>query len=785
VKAQLRYSTTIIGVLFAAFGFASYFLYGPGAPSVAGSLPTGVEMKLTGTVVRPPEEREGYTLVFLRPERDREYPAFTRDGLVRFKILATGAGVHYGDRLTCMTKLRRPEGYRNPGVFDWGEYARLNGEDATASVKPDAVFRTGRSGSAALMRLYDIRQELARLAAKSLPPEEAALYRAMILGDQGEVGQSVRDDFAASGTTHILSVSGSHIALLASLIFLLTRLAFGMLPNGMALRLTLRVDWRKFAAWLALPAAVFYCLLAGSEVATVRALIMLAVFIAAALIDREPDILNTLSASALIALLFDPSALFDISFQLSYGCVLALALADRAWPRVPGAEGDDAAARVRKSARAFYVSAAALICTAPLVAGQFNTFSWVSVPANIVIVPFAGWVLVPLGLVSAVMHILSPSGGLPLAGLNDVILTLFMYAVRAFSAFPSANLHPPAPGNFATLLFYAALLAIIIWKAGPRMKLAGSVAAVAAFSAFCLMPLQRNEGLRVTFFDVGQGDSALVRFPDGRNMLIDGGGVTRGADPGRAAVAPYLWNHGVRKLDYIIVSHPHPDHVSGLYYIVENFKVGQIWDGGTDSLAPEGAYAGLLRIAGAKGIPHYTITSPGEVEIGGARVQILGASHAQAKEAFATENNASLVLRISFGKASFLFPGDIQSEAEEVFAASTLPLASTVMKVPHHGGRSSLCEPFLRRVIPKAAVVSTGVVSRYISPSPEVVDEFKSLGSRLFVTAEDGAVTFGTDGKYLKAWTYEASRPKRARSLADELVNFRLLLGMPAFEQKL
>lgn len=773
-----------VGLLFAAFGFCSYFAYGPGASSVAGSLPMDTESKVTGTVVRPPEEREGYTLAFLEPDRGRPYPSFTRSGLIRLKIIGTGVDVRYGDRLTGTMKLRRPEGYRNPGVFDWGEYARLNGEDATASVKPAAVSVSGRAGSLALRSFYDMRQEVARSASASLAPEDAAIYRAMVLGDQGKVAQPVRDVFSASGTTHILSVSGSHIALFASLIFILVRLATGALPARAAIRFSLRADWRKAASALALPAAAFYCLLAGSEVATVRAFIMLAVFMAAILLDREADILNTLAASALIALVSGPSALFDISFQLSYGCVLAMAVADRAWPRPRAASGGRLAGRTRRQAYALYISAAALVCTAPLVAGQFNTFSWVSIPANIVIVPLAGMVLVPLGLLSAVLHIISPAASLQLAGLNGLAIESFMSVVRAFASMPSANLHPPAPGFIPTVLFYACIAAAVLWKATPRARLAGALAAVLVFSLTGFVHWDVQGRLRVVFFDVGHGDSALVQFPDGKTMLVDAGGMRYGADPGRASIAPYLWNHGIRRLDYVVISHPHPDHFAGLFYLMENFGIGQIWEAGTDTSTggDKPAYRCLIALAKARGIPCYKMCNPGEASIGGASVQILGVSRTggvNANEENEQENNGSLVIRVSYGKASFLFTGDIQPEAEEEFARSGMPLASTVMKVPHHGGKSSLCGPFFGTVSPKAAVISTGVAGRYPTPSPETVEALEAMRARVLITSREGAATFSSDGRTLDISTYESARPRPAHNIAGELGNYLRLLGEP------
>ncbi|HLB25804.1 MAG TPA: ComEC/Rec2 family competence protein, partial [Nitrospirota bacterium] len=304
-------SSRVAGAAFYLAGLFAFFAWGPGAESPVSGLVGKGPVALTGEVVRPPQEKNGYTVAFLRPDGARAFALFRRGGLVRLRVRGERLGIKYGDVLSGTMELEAPAGFRNQGTFDWGAYVRLNGEDAVAYAPPDKIYRLGNRAWPPLARLYSLRQALTRKAKSSMRTEASTLFNAMVLGDQGGVTDSMRDGFSASGTTHILSVSGSHVALLAALIYFMVKWSFSLLPHGAALRLSLHADQKKLAAAVAIPVSIFYCALTGAEVATVRSVVMITVFLAAVLLDRESDLLNTLSISALAVLVLDPSALFD------------------------------------------------------------------------------------------------------------------------------------------------------------------------------------------------------------------------------------------------------------------------------------------------------------------------------------------------------------------------------------------------------------------------------------------------------------------------------------------
>jgi competence protein ComEC len=599
----------------------------------------------------------------------------------------------------------------------------------------------------------------------------------MTLGEEGGLTDEMRDRFMAAGVTHIISISGSHLGMVAILCFGLIRVMLRLLPERHYHRLTLAADPKKIAACLTLPFLLFYTLLAGGQVATVRSLIMLIAALAAILLDRENALIHSLALAALFILVASPQALFDISFQLSFLSVLAIGSVVMLWNELQVPAGSRLT-RIRNSALLLVlVTLSTTLATAPLVAHYFNQVSLVGVISNVVVVPLAGFLVVPLGLFSGILSLLTDT--LPLPALNQLVADRFCDTVTFFSRLPLAQFHPPAPGLFRLLLFalllgsgYVIVRSLLLYRYQPLIsasRVPRSQVTLAAVSGLLLLAstalffMPRRTGA-VQFPDVGQGDCTLITLASGKNILIDSGGTYDDRfDIGRRIVAPYLWNQGIHRIDLVVLSHPHPDHMNGLKYLVRTFVVNEIWTSGLDKDLP--GYAELEGLITGRAIPWRVVSADGPpVVFSDAEVRLLHPApgfRARGRRAYEAENSRSLVVRIALEGKVFLFPGDIGKDAEQDMLLRETDLRCDLVKVPHHGSNSSSSEPFLARARPAIGIVTVGSRNRYHHPSPEVVERYEAAGTRLYRTDLDGALTVTVEHGRLKVRSWKSRMLQR------------------------
>ncbi len=778
-------------------------------------------VRVIGLVDEPPQHAPDRTAVLLAARtvifEDQQLRV---TGRVRLSLRGEVTTLHYGDLLRADLRLHRPRGFLNPGGFDYGGYLTRQGIRATATVQDLSVLtKVADSGNSILKAIYGWRDQIGEAIRASTTGPARALMLAMIIGDTGFITQAIRERFMASGTTHILSISGSHLGMIAVVVFAIVRYSLLALPSGWLLALTRRITPTQAAALVTIPPVVFYTLLSGSQVATVRSLIMILVYLLAVLIQREEDLFNALALAALATLLVHPLALFEISFQLSYLSVLCLALvltrqrqqetppddpvddpAAGDGPRSPtrGVSGggvarygpDSPAARVpgraglldrAKTQLALYgwMTLAAVVGTAPLVAFYFNQVAWVGLLANALVIPLVGLVALPAAFVCSVASLFTLPPRLPLAGLNQALFTTFDWLVQQFARLPLAEFHVPSPPLLGLLACYGALGLLVFSRA---RWLRGVAAVGLALLLLWLAIPGTGRVFQVTFLDVGQGDAALIEFPNGQTMLVDAGGAYEDFDTGRLAVAPYLWDRGIRRLDVAAVSHPQLDHIGGLPYLLKKFRVGEVW---TNGVARDAEVYGRLRAAiREQRLKERVMTRrAAPVTIGACEVVILYPPAVPTGAAAKDFNNQALVLKATCGNHSVLFTGDIERKAERGLVAeadAAARLQSRVIKVPHHGSKGSLDPAFLRAVAPDVAVISVGARNPYGHPTPEALEAYRRLGAQVYRTDMAGAVIVRADGPRLLVATYRdlilQPVPLGRGMLAAELANYRRLL---------
>ena len=527
----------------------------------------------------------------------------------------------------------------------------------------------------------------------ALPPVSAALLAGLLLGDRTSLPRDVDTGFRLAGVYHILAVSGFNVAILAAAVWALCR--FLKIP-------------RSAGAATAIVIVIGFALVVGASPSVLRAVVMAVLVLAALLLERDASVTNSLALAALAILAVRPGDLFDPGFQLSFAATLGIVVAPLPRHVIVGA---------------LAVSAAAQLAVLPVTLTHFNQLSTIGVVANLGVVPLAG-VATVLGLVAVGLSFLSETVGAVVFDAVWPVLLALRWVVALAAQVPGAVVHLPAPGPVAVACYVGGLALLVMpdraASLGRRLVRRGAgVGLVALAVGIAAWPLVRSPDgqLRLIVLDVGQGDAVVIEMPDGRTILVDAGsGGPMRLDAGERVVAPFLWNRGVLSLAGLAVTHDDADHAGGMAAMRRLFRIDEQW---TAASAPsEPRRFGRVIVT----------PLPPTVAPAGRR------------------NDAGLVLRVEIGLASFLLAADIGAAREHELLASGTRLASTVLKVAHHGSRFSTTSEFLRAVRPTAAAISVGTRNAYGHPDPGVLARLAEAGVAVYRTDEDGAVIFETDG---------------------------------------
>ncbi|MBW2038029.1 MAG: DNA internalization-related competence protein ComEC/Rec2 [Deltaproteobacteria bacterium] len=725
-------------------------------------IPEGKKVVLTGTIYRPPQRKGEKIVIYLLVERIYEGNKCTPStGKVRITIRDPALKLRYGYLVRLKAKLYHPRNFRNPGSFDYEGYLRRRGVLVTGYVRGgDQVQILSKKGGNPLLRRFDRwREEIEAFLDENTLPPGRGLLKALLIGERGEIPKEVREAFIDAGAVHILAISGLHLGIIVTLIFLSAQ---GLLK--LSERVLLRYDTRKVAALATFPPLLCYILITGFPISTIRAGIVACCFLVAILLDRYRNPLNTLAFAAFLILLISPTSLWDPSFQLSFSSVLGIILLisplyRRLFPQDPltlltrAKEG-----RLKRGiALSLIASFAAIVVTSPVVAFHFHRLSTMGLVSNSIIIPLVGLGLLPLGLLCLPFIPIFPSLGALLAKLAAELSHGGIRAMELISSLPFASFYLPSPTAWEMVIFYS-FIASLLWlkrSSFRRMAVALILFLVLFDLSYWGLKGYGQKGLQVTFLDVGQGDCALVEFPRGKRMLIDGGGLYGDFDVGEKVVAPFLWEKRILGVDYLVLTHPQPDHYKGLIFVAQHFRVQEFWHNGLLSPAP--AYRQLLQVIKEKRIRMVRAEDGFSRSIGGVWVEVLHPPMGwmpggPRKRGWV--NNNSVVLKISFGDHSLLFTGDIEKEAEARLLKASKGLRAQLIKVPHHGSKTSSTYYFVKEVFPLYAVISLGFRNPFHFPSRRVVRRYKGFGCRVLRTDLDGAIMATSDGKRLEVRSF-------------------------------
>jgi competence protein ComEC len=673
--------------------------------------------------------------------------------------------VRYGDLLELRGTLATPPTFAD---FDYREYLARQGVHVVMSFPRVTLLAEGL-GSQWLAQVYALRHRLAHGLQQSLPEPQSSLSQALLLGLRAELPSDVQEAFIATGTSHLLAVSGQNVAVLLGVVLLASTVILG--GGRWALLVPLGATW-------------LYAFLSGMAPPVARAAIMGSLYLGGQFAGRQSMALPALAAAAAVMVGLEPQLLRDVSFQLSFTAVAGIALLAppiEAWLTARASRWTDSQDALFPLVRAFNIAlavgVAATLGTLPLIAFTFHRVSLVGIPATMLALPALPLMLVGSAATGALALLWGPLG-LAAGWVTWVPLTYLLGLVDLTSRIPGItfDIGPVAPA--AVGAFYGLLLLFLghrvltgwlcslrqvaprasaivrsfwgtnLWA--PRLPLRWAIlpmalAAVILWGAALASP---DGKLHVTVLDVGQGDAILIITPSGRQVLVDGG-----PDPGRAVRAlgarmPF-WD---RSLDLVVLTHLHQDHLQGLTEVLERYRVAVWVQPPKESTPPasEKTLEALQRRAGRARI--LEAVAGQEVHLGdGAVLRFLHPGERLLAGTRSDIDNNSLVMRLDYGEVSFLLAADIYAEAEQALLARKAPLSATVLKVGHHGSGSASSVEFLNTVAPAVAVISAGRENRFGHPHPETLARLQSrVGPGLaLLTSERGDIHLSTDGKRL------------------------------------
>ena len=597
------------------------------------------------------------------------------------------------------------------------------------------------------------RRKIRQLIEATLPHRQAGLLKALLVGDRGGLDRDVQERFVIAGVAHLLSISGLHVGMLGLVVFALVRFL-----GSRSTSLMLRWNLLKWATLVSLIAVLLYAVLAGARTPHgtdsdhVWGLRM------AVLLDREAEVFRSLALAALLISLLWPGVSVEPSFQLSFVAVLAIVWGlQKIRDSRLSHRDDDLIERPRWGWRYqvllyLAVPVLATLGTGPLIAYYFGRLSLVGFLSNPILVPLVGFILVPLGFLVGFLCFLSSSlSGFLLVGLAGPLLSWTLAGVVFFAKLPMASIETPTPNLLELVALYAVLISLF-WLRRPFYFvsiLSLGLGLMALDGLHWWKERWHRTTLRVTYLSVGPGDSAVVELPGSRVLVIDAGGhSSRTADPGGRVVAPFLRSRGIYKVDYLVLSHPKVDHYGGMKSVVETFDPKEFWS----ALPGSGTsrYHELVETLDRMGVQKKSLSRDVPCRSAGP-VRLCFLYPAKG------EKGKSLVLRLSFGRYDFLFPGDIESQDEAKLLTWGTELSSQVLKIPRHGSARASTVPFLKAVNPKLAILSVGH-GRAFRPDSGVLSRYRERQSTVLRTDRDGAVIVETDGKSLHYWTHRSGK---------------------------
>ncbi|MBQ3554369.1 MAG: DNA internalization-related competence protein ComEC/Rec2 [Clostridia bacterium] len=665
---------------------------------------------------------------------------------VRLTCREKAEDLDFGDVITARVRLNLPKEETNEGGFDYNLYLKTKGVFFSGYVDSDSLNIIGKKEFGILDHIQKLNYKMCDITDRTLTEDTAPIMKGILFGDKSTMSDDMRTKFSRSGLAHIVAVSGMHISTLLTILFMLYRV-FGLKSFRMGI--------------LSVCVVVFYVLLSGASISSVRAGIMAVVTIGAECTFRKVDSYTSLALTVTGILLFEPFAAFDVGFMLSCGAVFGILLYVKPLEMcllklLHLADYDEKKYKhfLRKVISLLSTSISAQFFTLPIILFFFQETSLWGIISNLIVVPMLPLIMF-FGLLMGFLGLVFEPLALYPAGASYLPLLLVKHTADFFGSLDSGRIiygvmTPMFVSCYAIMLY---LIFSLLHKKFIKQSLLLSVFNITLLFLIgsCVQSLNADIA-KVCFINVGQGDSCCISLPEDTDILIDGGGTAAYQDYydiGAKVVRPYLLKQGVTDIEYMIASHGHEDHVLGLVSILREMPVDRL-------IVPRGfgttdAAKFLLSAAKQKFVPVTEVCAGETISLGEtASIEVLMPDREWAEGLTEEEENMrSLVLRFTYGENSFLFTGDLGEEAEKrLVDAHNGGLSADVLKLAHHGAANSSSEEFIDAANPLYAYIPVGE-NNFGHPHPDILERLISAGTSIYRADRDKDVVFVMDLKHI------------------------------------
>lgn len=629
-----------------------------------------------------------------------------------------------GSQIHCTLQLTVPTKPTNPGEFDSATYYHAKGISFLGYVNSWECMDSGQ----ALIRQWVMERqtEAQQVFERALPQEQAGIMEAMLLGLTGDLDSDIKALYQRNGIAHILAISALHISIIGGALYkLLRKLGLSYAFAGVPVMIVL----------------LLYGWMTGFSGSTIRAVMMFSIFLLGDIIGRTYDMLTAAGMACLFMLIEQPIRIQDAGFLLSFSAVLTLGFVV---PKVQELIEWDS-----KWKQGILSGILIQMVTAPIIIHFYYDFPIYAFLLNLIVIPLMTPLLV-CGIAGVLLYPLVPAISVLVLQPCGWILFLYQWLCEHMEKLPCSILHVGAMSVWKIAVYYAFLLGIFLFFKHKKRNLV--VLCIILYACFCVLTIPQR--LQISMLDIGQGDAILLRTPNGKIILVDGGSSTR-SSIGRYVITPAVKYYGANQIDYVFVSHMDSDHVNGIEELIALSLEGGIQI--NCLILPEIAekdesFTALIQQAESAGVCVQMTHQGDVVRIGEVDLECLYPG--TEAEFSGDENNNSMVLSLQYGEFDMLFTGDLETEGEKILLEQQKIRDYDVLKVGHHGSSGASSQAFLEQVKPELALISCGSRNRYGHPHAETLERLQEQGAFVYCTKDSGAIVLTTDGKRIKVKKY-------------------------------